>query len=86
MDNRGQTEGQGRCPQCGERVERGKQHRCKSGHHSGNGGGKTAGKPTASEDAIRQRAYELYVQRGRTPGHDVQDWIQAEHELAGGRR
>ena len=33
------------------------------------------------ERAIRQRAYELYIKRGMAPGHDVDDWLQAEAEL-----
>ena len=35
--------------------------------------------PTQSE--ICARAYELYVQRGRIDGYDVDDWLQAEYEL-----
>jgi hypothetical protein len=31
--------------------------------------------------AIARRAYELYEQRGREPGADVDDWLQAEHEI-----
>ena len=30
---------------------------------------------------IRHRAYELYEQRGRTPGHDHEDWLVAEREV-----
>jgi hypothetical protein len=30
---------------------------------------------------IRQRAYELYQERGCTPGHENQDWLQAEAEV-----
>jgi hypothetical protein len=33
-------------------------------------------------DAIQRRAYELYEQRGRENGHDCDDWLQAERELA----
>jgi hypothetical protein len=33
------------------------------------------------EHQIQQRAYELYEQRGRTDGHDLEDWLQAEHEI-----
>jgi Protein of unknown function (DUF2934) len=36
------------------------------------------------EHAIRCRAYELYVQRGMAPGHDVDDWLKAEAELVYG--
>jgi hypothetical protein len=38
--------------------------------------------PTPSlEEEIRRRAYELYEQGGREPGHDVGDWLQAEEEV-----
>jgi hypothetical protein len=30
---------------------------------------------------IARRAYELYDERGRVQGHDVDDWLQAEREL-----
>jgi len=30
---------------------------------------------------IQLRAYELYEQRGREHGHDVEDWLQAEAEI-----
>ena len=30
---------------------------------------------------IRQRAYEIYEQRGREDGHDVDDWLTAESEV-----
>ena len=33
------------------------------------------------EDEIRRRAYELYEQRGREDGHDVEDWRRAEKEI-----
>ena len=36
---------------------------------------------TVSENDVRLRAYELYLQRGATPGNDVGDWLQAEREL-----
>ncbi len=36
-----------------------------------------------SEDEIRRRAYEIYVGRGGTPGHELDDWILAERELQG---
>jgi hypothetical protein len=34
------------------------------------------------DERIRRRAYELYEQRGRLDGHDVDDWLQAEAELS----
>jgi hypothetical protein len=30
---------------------------------------------------IEVRAYELFEQRGREDGHDLDDWLQAESEL-----
>jgi len=30
---------------------------------------------------IRQRAYELYLERGSTPGHENEDWLRAEREV-----
>jgi hypothetical protein len=33
------------------------------------------------EQEIRNRAYEIYLQRGAQPGSEVQDWLQADLEL-----
>jgi hypothetical protein len=30
---------------------------------------------------IRRRAYEIYLERGRLPGRELEDWLQAEYEL-----
>jgi hypothetical protein len=30
---------------------------------------------------IAARAYQLYLERGRQDGHEVDDWLQAEYEL-----
>jgi DUF2934 family protein len=32
-------------------------------------------------EQIAARAYQLYLERGRTDGHDFDDWLQAEYEL-----
>ena len=37
--------------------------------------------PSVSEDQIRRRAYELYVQRGGVGGSQADDWFRAEAEL-----
>jgi hypothetical protein len=37
---------------------------------------------TVPEEAIRERAYELYERRGRQDGLDQADWLQAESELS----
>jgi hypothetical protein len=34
------------------------------------------------KEDIAHRAHELYVQRGREPGRDVEDWVRAEEELS----
>ena len=38
--------------------------------------------PHPGQDEIARRAYELYLQRGSVPGHETDDWLQAEAELA----
>ncbi len=41
--------------------------------------------PTTStsdlQEQIRRRAYELYEQRGRNDGFELNDWLQAESEM-----
>jgi hypothetical protein len=32
-------------------------------------------------EEIRIRVYEVYMERGRQPGQDLDDWLQAEREL-----
>lgn len=34
-----------------------------------------------SEAQIRERAYRLYLERGRHNGQDLMDWLEAEREL-----
>lgn len=34
-----------------------------------------------TEERIRQRAYELYIQRGSAGGSETDDWLQAEEEI-----
>ena len=34
-----------------------------------------------TEDQIRQRAHEIFLQHGSQSGHDVDNWLQAEYEL-----
>jgi Protein of unknown function (DUF2934) len=36
---------------------------------------------TEMEERIRQRAYELYEQRGKVDGLALDDWLQAEAEI-----
>ena len=36
----------------------------------------------SDQDRIAKRAHELYLQRGSLPGNELDDWLQAEAELA----
>ena len=36
---------------------------------------------STSEQAIRQRAYEIYLRRARQSGSELEDWLQAEREF-----
>jgi hypothetical protein len=36
-------------------------------------------------DRVSERAYEIYLSRGRTDGQDFDDWLAAERELTKGR-
>ena len=37
-----------------------------------------------SHDEIARRAYELFEERGREPGHEWEDWFRAEREYEEG--
>lgn len=41
----------------------------------------TSARFMASEEEIRRRAYEIYVERGDLPGSEIDDWLRAEREL-----
>jgi len=32
-------------------------------------------------EAIQKRAYEIFLTRDEQPGHELDDWLQAEREL-----
>ena len=38
-----------------------------------------------TEEIISLRAYQLFEKRGRVHGHDLEDWLQAEAEIFGGK-
>jgi hypothetical protein len=44
-------------------------------------GASVAPAPIDLEAQIRQRAYELYEERGCTPGQETEDWFRAEQEV-----
>ena len=37
--------------------------------------------PSPTLEQIQERAYEIYKARGGGPGQELDDWLQAEHEL-----
>jgi hypothetical protein len=39
------------------------------------------GSPIDLEVKIRERAYQLYQERGSTPGFENEDWLKAEREV-----
>lgn len=44
-------------------------------------GSSTTTKVNVPHEKIAMRAYEKWCQRGRTHGHHLQDWLEAEREL-----
>ena len=42
---------------------------------------KTSARSTPSDEEIRCRAYEIYLERGDLPGDEIDDWLRAEREL-----
>jgi hypothetical protein len=41
----------------------------------------SASTASADQNEIARRAYRLYEERGRVPGHDLDDWLAAEEAL-----
>jgi Protein of unknown function (DUF2934) len=44
---------------------------------------RAAGSAPPTQEQIATRSFEIYLARGGQPGHDVDDWFQAVHELGG---
>lgn len=42
---------------------------------------KTMDGPAGLHEVIRQRAEDIYARSGGTPGHDLENWAQAEKEI-----
>jgi Protein of unknown function (DUF2934) len=38
---------------------------------------------TSLREQIETRAHEIYLARGAEPGHELDDWLQAEREIMG---
>ena len=43
---------------------------------------KAPAKSKLTQNDIAARAYQIYLERGATPGDPMQDWLRAERELA----
>ena len=41
----------------------------------------TSARSTPSDEEIRRRAYEIYLERAGLPGNELDDWHRAEREL-----
>ena len=41
----------------------------------------TSARSTPSDEEIRRRAHEIYLERGDLPGDEIDDWLRAEREL-----
>jgi Cu2+-exporting ATPase len=37
--------------------------------------------PKPAQDEVAKKAYDIYLKEGRPPGHDVQNWLEAEAKL-----
>jgi hypothetical protein len=62
-----------------DNLQLGSQHRhSQSKARNGKAHGATA---KASHDEIAKEAFNLFSQRGYIPGHDVEQWLQAEAQL-----
>ena len=48
-------------------------------------GDETTSSRVVEREEIARRAYERFEGRGREPGHDVEDWLQAENDLRQGQ-
>ena len=42
--------------------------------------------PRVSQADVARVAYELFERRGCVPGHDVEDWLEAERGVSARRR
>jgi len=41
----------------------------------------TVGRRLPSPEEIGKRANQIFLERGSLPGHEADDWLQAEYEL-----
>jgi hypothetical protein len=43
--------------------------------------GKRGEAAEGTQQSVQERAYELFLTRGKEPGHELEDWLQAEREV-----
>ena len=42
----------------------------------------TAQETVVDRDQVARRAYQLFIARGETHGHDLEDWLAAERDVS----
>ena len=42
--------------------------------------------PPQVKQRIAELAYQLYEKRGKQPGHEIEDWLEAERRVLGNRK
>ena len=47
--------------------------------------GRTASHTGLPQESVARRAYERYEERGKEPGHELEDWLEAEKDVQRGR-
>lgn len=59
--------------------------RAGSSEHDAGPGGSSPCPPEDVHARIAALAYQLYEQRGREDGHEVEDWLDAEQRILAGK-
>jgi hypothetical protein len=52
-----------------------------TGTHDTSDTKKTAASGSLSAEAVRARAFQLWVRGGKRSGHELEDWLEAERQL-----
>jgi hypothetical protein len=79
------VQGQGPCRKAGGGCALAKKHEGSKAQGSGAESGQ-CGRCQLSDEETAKRAYELWLSRGLTLGHDVDDWLEAERGLRDAHR
>ena len=81
----GTVETQKKAPQAAETLSQSPAVRSTS-QKAQNGSRSQNGASNVTDEQIRERAYQLYLERGRQHGSHEDDWYRAESELRGHSR